>query len=130
MTERDHIEQLIAELRRTRFPCADDLHVHWIDNRDAARAISDIDPVELYLPHIRSPEDYATALHELGHVCARYQKSSNVMTRERWAWDWARKKALDWTDAMESEAQASLQRYARSRQESVYGTPTRVFPIS
>ena len=30
------------------------------------------------------------------------------MARERWAWDWARKNALIWTDAMERHAAASL----------------------
>jgi hypothetical protein len=34
------------------------------------------------------------------------------MARERWAWDWPRKNALIWTDAMERHAAASLAWYA------------------
>jgi hypothetical protein len=51
------------------------------------------------------------ALHEIGHICGRYQKSAKVMTRERWAWDWARRSAHEWTQDMEQEAQASLEWY-------------------
>ena len=31
---RAHIDRLIADLRVTRFHFADDLHVHWIDDRE------------------------------------------------------------------------------------------------
>ena len=100
----DHIEQLIAKLRASKFPCDDDLHIHWIDDRNEAMALSNADPVEIWLPKIRSAADYATALHEIGHVCGRYQRSANVMTREAWAWNWARQNALQWTLGMEQDA--------------------------
>jgi hypothetical protein len=51
---------------------------------------------------------YATALHEIGHWKGRYQRSRNVIVRERWAWQWARKNALIWTRAMERDATMSL----------------------
>ncbi len=51
---RAYIDRLIAELRATRFPEDDELHVHWIDDREQAMAIRASDPVEIYLPHIRS----------------------------------------------------------------------------
>jgi len=70
---RAHIDRLIANLRVTRFHFADDLDIRWIDDREEAMAITDADPVEIHLPHIRSTLDYATCLHELGHVNGRYQ---------------------------------------------------------
>ena len=90
---RAHIDRLITDLRITRFPDEDDLHVHWIDDREEAMAINAA-PVEIHLPHIRSALDYATCLHELGHVSGRYQNSKSVKTRERWAWQYAREHAL------------------------------------
>jgi hypothetical protein len=102
---RAHIDRLIADLRATWFQCEDDLHIHWIDDRDEACATTDADPVEIYLPHIRSEVDYATCLHELGHVSGRCQGSKRSLTRERWAWHYARTHALVWTEAMELDAQ-------------------------
>jgi hypothetical protein len=107
----EHIERLIGELRARKFPDPDDFHVYWINNRDEAIAIADSFPVEVHLPRVRSLEDYATALHELGHICGRYQKSTNILTRERWAWAWAKQTALRWTATMERDAQSSLKGY-------------------
>ncbi len=104
---RAHIDRLITDLRITRFPDEDDLHVHWIDDREEAMAINAA-PVEIHLPHIRSALDYATCLHELGHVSGRYQNSKSVKTRERWAWQYAREHALVWTAEMEEDARACL----------------------
>lgn len=103
-----HINQLIADLRATRFPEADDLHIHWIGDREEALTITDNrSPVEIRLPHIRSALDFATCLHELGHVSGRYQHSKSSRTRERWAWEYAREHALVWTAEMEADAQAA-----------------------
>lgn len=66
---------------------------------------------EINIAPIRSPLSYAVALHEIGHILGRYQASSNVMTRERWAWKWARAHAIVWTDAMERYAGESLAWY-------------------
>jgi hypothetical protein len=107
---RAHIDRLIADLRVTRFHFADDLHVHWIDDREEAMVVIDADPVEIHLPKIRSALDYATCLHELGHVSGRHQKSASSKTRERWAWQYARKHALVWTAEMEEDARASMWR--------------------
>jgi hypothetical protein len=79
---RAHIDRLIANLRVTRFHFADDLDVRWVDDREEAIAITDADPVEIHLPRIRSALDYATCLHELGHVSGRYQGSKSSKTRE------------------------------------------------
>ena len=107
---RAHIDRLIANLRVTRFHFADDLDIRWIDDREEAMAITDADPVEIHLPHIRSTLDYATCLHELGHVSGRYQGSKSSKTRERWAWQYAREHALFWTAEMEEDARASMWR--------------------
>ena len=77
---RAHIDRLIANLRVTRFHFADDLDIRWIDDREEAMAITDADPVEIHLPNIRSTLDYATCLHELGHVNGRYQGSASSKT--------------------------------------------------
>ena len=41
----------------------------------------------------------------------RHQQSRAVLTRERWAWQWARENALIWTDAMERVAIKALAWY-------------------
>ena len=106
---RGHIDGLIAELLATRFPLQDDFHVHWIENAEDALAITDETvPVEVHLPKVRSVYDYVTCLHELGHVSGRYQRSRHSMTRERWAWQYAREQALGWTEEMEDIARECL----------------------
>jgi hypothetical protein len=47
---RAHIDRLITKLRVTRFHFADDLDVHWIDDREEAMVITDADPVQIHLP--------------------------------------------------------------------------------
>lgn len=104
-----HIERLLAELHARRQP-DDDFAVSWTDDEDEAHAVRDLggEVMELFLPSIRTAEDYATALHELGHMCGRYQNSKNQVTRERWAWHWARQQAQTWTAAMEEHEIAAL----------------------
>jgi hypothetical protein len=68
--------------------------------------------LEITLPRVKSPISYAVALHELGHICGRYQRSRRVMVRERWAWAWARKNALIWTPRLERYATEALSWYA------------------
>jgi hypothetical protein len=102
---RAHIKQLIVDLRETRIPDEDAFHVHWINDGGEAMMIR-ADPVEVYLPQIRSMLDYATCLRELGHIGGRGQGSKNTKTRERWAWQYARETALVWTAEMEKLARA------------------------
>jgi len=41
---------------------------------------------------------YVSALHELGHILGRFQSwEKSRLTRELWAWVWARQNALVWT---------------------------------
>ena len=78
----------------------------WCWHPAQAWAASEIE--EICIPPIKSAISYATALHELGHILGRHQRSQHVMVRERWAWEWARRNALIWTPAMERHAEVSL----------------------
>ena len=66
---------------------------------------------EIWIRPIRSPLAYATALQEIGHILGRYQMRFSGMVSERWAWQWARRNALQWTPAMEQHAERCLKSY-------------------
>ena len=103
---RRHVEQLTTSLM--------DDEISIVLTKRLARVLRDPrsgEALEVHFPPIRSALSYATALHEIGHVKGRYQNSRNTMARERWAWQWARKHALIWTDAMERSAIAALAWY-------------------
>jgi hypothetical protein len=99
-------------------------------------------PPEIWIRPIRSPRAYAIALHEIGHIIGRYQMKSSAMVRERWAWEWARRNALQWTPAMEQHAERCLksyaaeqlsgpnfsEQYARARETGAF--PLRCFPYA
>jgi hypothetical protein len=63
---------------------------------------------EINIASIRSQFSYAVALHEIGHIKGRYQRSRSSPVREGWAWEWARMNALVWTAAMERYCQRAL----------------------
>ena len=67
---------------------------------------------EIWIRPLKSPRAYATAMHEIGPILGRYQMKRSVMVRERWAWRWARRNALQWTPAMEQYAERRLKSYA------------------
>jgi hypothetical protein len=63
--------------------CRDkDITVSWCDRPTQAIAMRECD--EIRIPRIKSPMSYATALHEIGHLCGRYQQSKTTLVRERW----------------------------------------------
>jgi hypothetical protein len=68
---------------------------------------------EIWIRAVRSPRAYAVALHEIGHILGRYQLSRATLVRERHAWDWARRNALQWTSAMQRHADWCLEHYGR-----------------
>jgi hypothetical protein len=68
---------------------------------------------EIWIRAVRSPRAYAVALHEIGHILGRYQLSDATLVRERHAWRWARRNALQWTPAMRRHADWCLDRYER-----------------
>ena len=57
---------------------------------------------------IRSVISYAVALHEIGHIKGRHQRSRYEIVWERWAWEWARRNAIVWTPRMEALAQKRM----------------------
>jgi hypothetical protein len=109
-----HIAELLALLERER-PEDDAIQITWIKRSQDACVIRDFVTrdlggavLEIRLAPVRSVISYATALHEIGHVRGRYQRSGNVMVREQWAWQWARVNARFWSPAMEHIAVKSL----------------------
>jgi len=107
---RGHIDELLAPY--TREDLDDGMQIRWLKRVDRARVIRDLDGVvlEIQIAPVCSAISYAVALHELGHICGRYQNSPNSMTRERWAWQWARSNARKWTPRRERCAVQSLAR--------------------
>jgi len=79
---------------------------------------------EICIPPIKSPVSYATAMHEIGHILGHHQNSKRVLTREHWAWDWARSNALFWTAAMERSRTRSVDWYI-PRATKIDGAPRR-----
>jgi len=111
---RCHVEQLSAAF-------AQDVAIYTVKRLHQARVLTDPETgelLELQLPAIRSAVSYATALHEIGHIKGRYQKSRSVIVRERWAWRWARENALIWNDAMDRSAVKALAWYEARSQRS------------
>jgi len=52
---------------------------------------------EIRTPPIRTAISCAVALHELGHMLGRHQRSRRIIVRERRAWTWRGRIALRWT---------------------------------
>ena len=88
----------------------EDIVFSWCRRPAQAWSVNEFE--EICIPPIRSAISYATALHEIGHIKGRYQRSRSAMVRERWAWHWARANALIWTPATERNAYDALTRYA------------------
>jgi hypothetical protein len=102
---RRHIETLIT----AHVPC--DIPVIRRDGIRGAQTVWREDSrelLEITLPLVKSGVSYAVALHEFGHICGRYQKSRNLIARERWAWAWAKQNALAWTPRLEQYAAEAL----------------------
>jgi hypothetical protein len=109
----------------TKPPTIKDLHQHvldlcdkheitiyaWCRRPSQCHALTDRD--EIRIVPIESRILYASALHEIGHLRGRYQRSSSTLVRERWAWEWARANALMWTPGMENSARKALRWYAQ-----------------
>jgi hypothetical protein len=92
--------------------------VYWVKRPSQAHALHEAE--QIHIAPIKSAISYATALHEIGHVLGRHQRSKHVLVRERWAWEWARRNARCWTPAMERCAISSLSWYGRRLLELRY----------
>ena len=53
---------------------------------------------------------YVSALHEIGHILGKFQDRTRL-TRELWAWGWARQNALVWTDTAERIMRQAMDSY-------------------
>jgi len=82
----------------------------WCRRLSQCHALTDRD--EIRIVPVASRIAYAAALHEVGHLRGRHQRSSSTLVRERWAWEWARANALIWTPAMENSARKAMKWYA------------------
>jgi len=82
----------------------------WCCSRASCHALGDRDAI--CIAGITSRIRYAAALHEIGRLRGRYQRSNSTLVRERWAWEWARANALIWTPAMADRARKALQWHA------------------
>jgi hypothetical protein len=98
---RSHIMQMLAEY---------DIIYAWA--RRPTEAWGSIEIEEVHISPIRSAISYATALHEIGHIKGRFQRSKSLMVRETWAWRWAEENALAWTPRMAKNRRKSLSWYA------------------
>jgi hypothetical protein len=97
--------------------------IKTVKNFVKGRVIRDLNHnvIKLYLPVIRSDISYAVVLHEIGHICGRYQRSRYLLIVEWWAWVWAKRHAVVWTPRMERYGQAALDWYkARPKQQLLF----------
>ena len=61
---------------------------------------------------------YVSALHELGHIVGKRQSPKfATLTRELYAWIWARETALVWTDTAERIMRRAMDSYGWTSKE-------------
>jgi len=66
---------------------------------------------------IRGDISYASALHEIGHILARW-KNRPILVEETGAWLWAEKNAIAWTEPMSKLAARCLASYYDTRKST------------
>lgn len=102
-----------------------DIEVRWGDiSRGAAygRANQVTGVIRMQAPCIRNADDYATLVHEYGHLLGPWQSKRGVryskpksgrMVEECGAWVWGMENAVAWTPKMERHVQRHLGYLAR-----------------
>lgn len=65
---------------------------------------------------------YVSALHEIGHIVGERQSPEvSTLTRELYAWIWARQKALLWNDTAERIMRSAMDSYGwKDRQKVIW----------
>ena len=65
---------------------------------------------------------YVSALHEIGHIVGERQgPKTSTLTKELYAWLWARKNALVWTDTAERIMRRAMDSYGwTNRQKEIW----------
>lgn len=99
-----HIEAL-CEANRIKINYADMDEVAYISER-AVR-----------IRPIKGDMSYASAMHEIGHILARW-KGRPALVEETGAWLWAEKNALTWTMPMRQLAARCLKTYYNTRKRN------------
>jgi hypothetical protein len=93
--------------------------------------------ISLPFEGLRSADDYATVMHELGHLLGPWQTSRGKrhggaphgrMVEECGAWLWAKENAVAWTPAMERSMNRALQVNASEAAEKSWAGNKRVVP--
>ncbi len=75
--------------------------------------------------HIRPTANtgyYVSALHEIGHIVGQRQgRNISTLTKELYAWIWARENALVWTDTAERIMRRAMDSYGwTERQKGIW----------
>lgn len=65
---------------------------------------------------------YVSALHEIGHILGERQgRNISTLTKELYAWIWARQNALVWTDTAERIMRRAMDSYGwTDRQKNIW----------
>ena len=65
---------------------------------------------------------YVSALHEIGHIVGQRQgRNISTLTKELYAWIWARENALVWTDTAERIMRRAMDSYGwTNRQKNIW----------
>ena len=68
---------------------------------------------------------YVSALHEIGHIVGKFQDRSQL-TRELWAWVWARQNAIVWTETADRVMAGAMESYGwqdshKARWNQIFG---------
>ena len=132
-TLRAHLVELEAEHAET-------IAIEWGTYKGGKGAVASLTSRKVRLPwsDIRSAADYATVMHEFGHLLGPWQRPAGKRYRqtavhgrlveEAGAWVWAKENAVAWTPAMERNMNDALQSYARHAARKSWRGNVRVVP--
>jgi hypothetical protein len=94
--------------------------IHWLEPGLAStalvgpdNAITNCQRRHVFAPPVIGEHDYATVLHELGHVRTMVLPPTAQIEREVHAWKWAMRNAAVWTDVARRNMELALRSYIR-----------------
>ena len=79
-------------------------------------------PREIQIRPTKNTGYYVSALHEIGHIVGERQgRNISTLTKELYAWIWARQNALVWTDTAERIMRRAMDSYGWThRQKEIW----------
>ena len=79
-------------------------------------------PREIQIRPTKNTGYYVSALHEIGHIVGKRQGDNITrLTQELYAWIWAKKNALVWTDTAERIMRSAMDSYGwKQRQKDIW----------